>query len=96
MHVFSMNHIIHLPLYRKQPGIFKIKFIEETVLNLAEENMVLISEEFKHILMSLLSRCNETVCVVLIRLTANGFCYKVAHEKRKYLFVRFETQSIPS
>ena len=48
MHVFSMNHIIHLPLYRKHQGIFKIKYIEETVL--ADEKMMLISEEFKHIL----------------------------------------------
>ena len=48
MHVFSLNHIIHLSLYKKPPGIFKIKFIEETVL--AEEKMMFISEEFKHIL----------------------------------------------
>ena len=38
----------HLPSYRKHLGIFKIKLIEETVL--ADEKMMLISEEFKHIL----------------------------------------------
>ena len=43
-----MNQIIHLSSYRKHPGIFKIKFIEETVL--AEEKSMLTSEEFKHIL----------------------------------------------
>ena len=48
MHVSSIYHTIHLPSYMKHPGIFKIKFIEETVL--AEEKMILISEEFKHIL----------------------------------------------
>ena len=48
MHVSSMNHTIHLHSNRKHPGIFKIKFIDETVL--AEEKMMLISEEFKHIL----------------------------------------------
>ena len=48
MHVSSMNHTIHIPPYWKHPGIFKIKFIEETVL--AEEKMMLISEELKHIL----------------------------------------------
>ena len=47
MHVSSINHTIHLPLYRKHPVKFKTKFIEETVL--AEEKMMLISEEFKHI-----------------------------------------------
>ena len=45
MHVSSMKHTIHLPSYRKHPGLFKIKFIEETVL--AEEKMMLISEKFK-------------------------------------------------
>ena len=49
MHVSSMNHIIHLLSNRKHPGIFKIKFIEETLL--AEEKMMLICEEFKHTLM---------------------------------------------
>ena len=50
MHVSSMHHTIHLPSYRKhlQVGIFKIKFIEETVLT--EEKMMLISAEFKHVL----------------------------------------------
>ena len=43
-----MNHTIQLPLCRKHHGIFKIQFIEEAVL--AEEKMMLISEEFKHIL----------------------------------------------
>ena len=35
---------IHVPSYRKHLGIFIIKFIGETVL--AEEKMMLISEEF--------------------------------------------------
>ena len=39
MHVSSIYHTIHLPSYRKHPGISKIKFIEETVL--AGEKMVL-------------------------------------------------------
>ena len=59
MHVSSMNQIIHLFSYRKRPGIFKIKFIEETVL--AEEKLMLTSEEFKHILIFKLSRCSETI-----------------------------------
>ena len=45
MHLSSTNHIIHLPSYRKHPGIFKIKLIV-----LAEEKMMHISEEFKHVL----------------------------------------------
>ena len=69
MHVSSMSHTVHLPSYRKHPGIFKIKFIEETVL--AEEKIMLISEEFKHILILLLSHCSRTVCVVIIRFAAN-------------------------
>ena len=48
MYVASINHTIYLRSYRKHLGIFKFKFIEETVL--AEEKMMLISEEFKHIL----------------------------------------------
>ena len=43
-----MKHAIHFPLYRKHPGIFKIKFTEETVL--AEKKMMIISEKFKQIL----------------------------------------------
>ena len=71
MHVSSLNHTtIHLSLYRKHSDIiFQIKFIVVTLL--AEEEMMLISEEFKHILILYLSRCSETVCVILIRITAN-------------------------
>ena len=39
---------IHLPSCRKDLGIFKIMLTEETVL--ADEKMMLISEEFKHVL----------------------------------------------
>ena len=48
MHVSSIYHTIHLLSYRKPLDIFKIKFTEET--ELAEEKMMFISEEFKHIL----------------------------------------------
>ena len=48
MYVSSIYHTIHLPSYRKHLGIFKLKFIDKTVL--AEEKIMLISEEFKHIL----------------------------------------------
>ena len=73
---------IHLPSYRKHLGIFKIKLKEETVL--ANEKTMLISEEFKHILILKLSRCSETVFVVFIRFTAD-ICYKVAHKKNTFL-----------
>ena len=55
--------------------IFKFKFIEETVL--AEEKMMLISEDFKHILTLYLSRCSETGCVGPLQ----TLCDKVAHKK---------------
>ena len=41
MYVSSINHTNHLPSYRKHPGMFKIKFIDETVL--AKEKMMLFS-----------------------------------------------------
>ena len=48
MDVSSLNHpIIHLPSYRKHPGILQIKFIVVTVVS--EEKRMLISEEIKHI-----------------------------------------------
>ena len=80
MHVSTLNHtIIHLPSYWKDPGILKIKFIVVTVV--AEEKRMLISEEIKHISILWLSRCSETVCVVLsgsLQMLYN----KVAHKKK--------------
>ena len=84
MHVSSMIHTIHLPSYRKHPGIFKIKFIEETVL--AEVRMMLISEEFKYILILKLSRCSGTVLKGSYQVHCKRFVIK-SHMKKKMPFL---------
>ena len=38
---------------------------------------MLVSEEFKYILVSKLSRCSDTVCAILVSLTANVIVIKM-------------------
>ena len=83
MHVSSMSHTSYLPSYRKHPGIFTIKFIGETVL--AEENRMLISEEFKHILILYLCRCSETVLISSYQVHCKRFVIQL-HRKKKIQF----------
>ena len=45
IHVFSLKHTIYFPSYRKHPGVFKTKLIEETVL--AEEKMMMFLKNLK-------------------------------------------------